>query len=403
MDRYVDRFAGEDPTRKAWQARVRSQDALYRLAWYTRQAVLAIGEQELRDAALESLADEASQALRSNETFDQNRSLLLTKTDFYDSSLLRLMQGCSTTNIETFISCIGDAYRNVSPQKSWASDPPEFEIWSGVREDRYSVDNRLQFVWYRNGVLDPFSFIVQVAFITPPAFAKSGHTYADLDPFEDADVNRAVEAAVSRGLSSSRTDLASFNIVRDFAQLQRLFRVALKGSLGSEFPIERLIALKRAAQSAMTPEMCKTPRWTPQPGLLEAKFYTTIVSVYNLTKAENSSETSGFVSKAKATMKACLSSVARQSPRSLDRIPEHQWEASCGFADLATEASEQCNSGDDLACAFRSVTKLARTTAQKRQLRFAAGIPTLEVSRPGMCVADPSILKNRAYRITAPN
>jgi hypothetical protein len=47
--------------------------------------------------------------------------------------------------------------------------------------------------------------------------------------------------------------------LQDFAILQRLFRVALRGQLGDDFPVEKLGALARATKPAAA--SCPTPRW----------------------------------------------------------------------------------------------------------------------------------------------
>ena len=385
MDRYVDRFTGGDEQRRRAEKLIYAQNALYELAWYARQSALGIGDAELRDTRSEMAAEDAQLALSSPDTFkDKQTSLLLAKTDFYDRELVATMARCPKTSVDGFAACIRQAFKGSSVTERWRLEPPSFQIWSGVRELPYTTDSNLDFLLKRNDELWPFTFLVQVAFTSEPLFAqKSAAGYADTTPFELPFLTERVRAAVARGVNANPEDRASFEAVKEFATLQRLFRVALKGGLGSQFPIEKLVTLK---QGTRTPQVaCKTPRWNPHPGGVEAKFLRTIQYLGADLPTDDS-----ILSHTKSQISACLLFASRRSD--VDRIAPNEWDRACGFEQISNDAAISCFGNDEIsspACAAaKAIGRLALITSKTRQIRFAEGLPALEVQRHGMCVGD---------------
>ena len=389
MDRYVDRFTGDDKQRRLSQELVYGQNDLYALAWYERQSAAGIGDSELHDARTEIASRDAVAALSALETFkNRTTSVLLAKTDFYDRDLVGAMAGCTKKSIDGFKGCIAGTFKNKTPRKEWAGEPPAFQIWSGVRELPYTIDQNLDFLLQKKDELWPFSFLVQVAFTTQPQFAPNALAgYADTTPFELPFLAERVRASVARGIAGSPEELANFQDVREFAVLQRLFRAALKGGLGDQFPMEKLVILKQAARGPLT--ACRTPRWNPHPGGVEARFLGTIQLLYKELPADGS-----ILSRTKLQVAKCISFAGGRSDA--DRISVAEWNEACGFEQIAKEAERDCPDKDQVhtaACAAKSVARLATITARTRQIRFAEGIPALESRRQGICVGAPGALK----------
>jgi hypothetical protein len=156
--------------------------------------------------------------------------------------------------------------------------PPEFVIWSGVREKDYPTKLEDLLV-PESGKLDPpLDFMLQVAFITPPSFGprneagSSGdreRAYTDPKPWEFPSLKSHVQERVLAEIAKEPRSREILLDCSEFARIQRLFRVAFAGQLGSGFPIERLVALeeKLAPDKPMAP--VRTPRWNSRAGQAE--------------------------------------------------------------------------------------------------------------------------------------
>jgi hypothetical protein len=107
----------------------------------------------------------------------------------------------------------------------------------------------------------PLEFVLQVAFTTPPAFLPSGipvNTYVDKDPWIVPESGKKLESLFQLSLARDPRAAAVMAHMRDFAVLQRLFRIGLAGKLGREFPFEKFVVLTRACA---TDDYVRTYRW----------------------------------------------------------------------------------------------------------------------------------------------
>jgi hypothetical protein len=136
-----------------------------------------------------------------------------------------------------------------SALRSASETQTAFAVDSGVRELPYSLDPELTFLQRSANAGDPLwplDFIVQAVPIsltdTPLEIPD------DLEPWTfpamRAELRKMVELSVSHDPASQRT----LDEMQQFTVLQRLFRLALNGNLGLEFPLHKLIDMQKATQ-----------------------------------------------------------------------------------------------------------------------------------------------------------
>ena len=280
LDRFVDEFTSSDVTRVEMVEYVRAQGALYKVAWarrlvgaYERQLV---NEEEL---PLEDMAAILSPSVRTTALValgdlerlgDPSRSILAGKTDRFDPELVRVIEECSPgqVSLEGFEVCVGDSVRGMRPSERWVEPPPEFTVWSGVREVEYNLDPEFRFLQAAPGTLEPLEFMLQVAFVESEE--------DDEEPWEFPALADAIREAVAMGVQGSERHRDVLETARDFALLQRLFRAALDGVLGDEFPLQRMVELAR--ETAAVPR-AETARWNTRSGGLEFSLAVELISV----------------------------------------------------------------------------------------------------------------------------
>jgi hypothetical protein len=382
MDRFVDEFTGGNPLREAESKRIEAEAAAYELAWYARQSKYALGDASLAEQRIEEpgLRRQVQAALSSGDSFaDPKKSLLAAKREFFDSNLVLAMAQCqkpSKGSADDFRHCLeqaGPAELTESQKRKWSSEPPAFELWSGVRELEYQLDPDLNFLKPpANSPLWPFDFLMQVAFTSDPKFLADGDaaSYADRDPFEFPALKPAIQQSVSAALGSHSAEREYLAENRDFATLQRLFRTALQGRLGSGFPLEKLVSLAKLTQGSVP--KAHTPRWNYRPRVLETRFAGQLELVSVLLKGEQDD----LLRTARSQSNVCLAAV-KANAASVADIPAAEWNSECGFSALKVQAEGQCVGDNELdpACLVKEIAQLASTTAKARELRFALGVP----------------------------
>lgn len=146
----------------------------------------------------------------------------------------------------------------------WRAGPPVAHIVSGVRERSYRVTPGLEQMLGsdvdRKDPLWPFEFLIQIAFAQrdqeheTPAIELTSLT---------AEIRSEIERLIADSIEDPDQGGREADVValmRDFTILQRLFRAALGGLLGPDFPLRKLVDLHRAVD---VPQVeCKTPRWS---------------------------------------------------------------------------------------------------------------------------------------------
>lgn len=189
------------------------------------------------------------------------------KSAYFDMDLLRVIQQVMKTSadVSTFKQKLMLTFKQ-GGNSNHAAFASEFEVWSGVREQKYSVDKNLSFL--QNNTLNPYyplDFMVQVAFTSvskPDATDDQEQTdEADMDPwqFPALTAQNAVNLAVMRGINSSPSYKHVLHDMQQFTQLQRVFRLAFRGQLGYDFPLDELLNLLVATKEAVP--RVETPEW----------------------------------------------------------------------------------------------------------------------------------------------
>jgi hypothetical protein len=314
IDRFVDESSARSTVRNERTLLVKVQLSLYAIARREMiNAVFGTEEEQFADQLIRQddevlgLADAIAEAGPNHpdnvialhvlkqaladprDLFDREFSPLNVKTEYFHPIVVQLMQACAKPNgdLAGYKSCLKDeaqgrAVASADVLKSrgnlnWTAPTPTIQPWSGVRERPYKLDSKIAFAGI--GHVDdpppePFDFIVQVSFTSPPFaamtrpwFEKGGEAELDRineeaekkDPwlFPDRDLHTS-----DRVLSLIAHDPRSADVfasMRQFVWLERLFRAALSGRLGADFPVERLAAL--AKETAGSVEKQRTPRW----------------------------------------------------------------------------------------------------------------------------------------------
>jgi hypothetical protein len=162
--------------------------------------------------------------------------------------------------------------------------------------------------------------------------------------------------------------------VVEFTALQRLFRLALRGDLGTDFPVEKLTALAVATSADVKRQ--KTPRWNPR--------YDELGFLARLAKAAPH-----MPDEMKRKAESCLSANAfptalNESDDSLapllgvwrnhPALDAKVWEATCSFPDPPFSDSE-----------LSDLTKYSREFLKLRKLRRAVGLDAAERSEVEAC------------------
>ena len=280
LDRLVDIFAGEQlPARTATTEKYVEQFAVYNLVWALRLKALAggVGEQGASferesQVVMEANRDAALQGLHQPGLFDDS-SVFRRKPEFFDPSIVKAAKSCRKNDGPAFEVCALEEFssaralknHDVSVLRLWLEGQATFMPWSGVRERKFKITSDLAFLRQPTGGgieqrLWPFDFIVQIAFTSPAVNLpeKEQERYADTRPIEFADLQPKIEELVAAGIDQSGFHSA-FEDLRAFAVLQRLFRAALRGNLGDNFPLERLAALTSATAGGIP--FFHTERW----------------------------------------------------------------------------------------------------------------------------------------------
>lgn len=292
LDRFVDTYArGGEPARRRVRDAEETVDAdyaLYQYAWAARLQSLELEklservddvESRLWLAALERLSSEilesedvARRAARSwnSRSFERPDSLLRSKPEYFDptlvstlittqASLSGLRDALARPSLESMTAVVS----NESLQR-YLTTPPEYQVWSGVREKAPAPRISDVLVMGKRSAA-PLEFMLQVAFTSAPR----EDTEKAEEPWEFPGLGEEIDRLV---LGAVMQDARAREVLRDseeFTILQRLFRLALAGDLGSRFPVEKLASLANAL-APYAPEVVATPRWNARPGIVEA-------------------------------------------------------------------------------------------------------------------------------------
>ncbi len=275
-----------------------------------------------------------------------------------------------------------------SESSHWYYPPPEFQIWSGVRELPYTVDGDLRFLqpppeeatW-------PLQFMLQVAFTSEPGFLadeKGAENYVDQDPWEFPELKEFIGLSVMKGITQNPQDAKIFAEVREFTVLQRLFRAALDGKLGPNFPTEKLIDLTKVAQQQSAYQAVRTPRWNHRPGSLEFRFIEVLMGIQKeIGLSGDASPEAKWVGQASKALDQCVRLVSSADmsadPAAINKISQSAWANNCAF-DWLDKVPDGVETRQANLLEYAAET--SQVVAHARDLREAIGVRRDEESHP---------------------
>jgi hypothetical protein len=316
-----------------------------------------------------------------NYLFASRHSPLEVKKGYFHPRVVGLLKTCAKPNgtyselkdclsLQAGVQAIQRSELTAKKNLNWTAPTPTWQLWSGVREASYRLDPQFKFAGAGSApaLPDPFDFIIQLAFTSPPYAAREKVWFEDEeaedvdDPtpwlFPDGDTlagDLKITTSVTDLIKRDPTHQEVFTAMREFVWLQRLFRAGLSGGLGADFPVERLSQLARVTAGQVVPQ--RTLRWnvrTPP----ELTFLT-----------ELSSDVPGYPPTFKQRAEACMRRagvVSTSGPASVESIiaklrslSDDDWDRDCRFAD---------NSMPD------KIVKLSSQVSDTRRLRGALGV-----------------------------
>ncbi len=313
IDRFVDVFTGESDFRREASLLVQHANRLYIFVRALRlrsagddieamkphlspesipyiDASLAEAESILQDP---NYFVSVNMALANSEGLDDPmRTPLRAKPEFYDQQLVSdIVEAAETTDFQVFVSSLVTKYENaldsselglvlplgfpindrIEKLGEWLKPAPQFEIWSGVREAEFNLSF--------DGLLPeanendlPISFMLQVAFTSPPAFIELAEDdeYSDESPWEFPAISQQIHDTVLDATKGRAREGTILRDVSEFTVLQRFFRMAIEDRLGERFPLERLAELQQECLESSPPLYWRTLRWNSRAGMAEA-------------------------------------------------------------------------------------------------------------------------------------
>ena len=382
LDRLVDTYAGRQlPERGQITEKYEEQLAVYNVAWAERLLLLAnaIGEQgnrlkERADSIIQADRDLASLGLKQAGLVDVS-SIFKRKPEFFDPAIVSATGSCKQDKLDAFRHCISDQFHSSSAFENrdkdslgrWFYGHASFMPWSGVRERKFRITNDLSFLRKPDGTstdqLWPFDFIVQIAFTSPavnlPEKTRDG--YVDQRPVEFDEIKPQIQRLVAEGIQRDGFQ-PMFDELKQFAVLQRMFRMALKGYLGKQFPAEKLVSLTQETAGAIP--YFHTLRWNSS---------VTSQIEYHLQSAVQSDHTAAWMIEASNQARICSATLARVGVRPL---PPEAAQA-CNLARFERLASSSCPDPENNrapSCRWKTATSELKVLPDYWREEFAFGV-----------------------------
>lgn len=395
IDKFV--FHYGDPATMSKQSReldaARSADALYRFARLHRLRPHAMEESKANiDTQTTELVVREDQDLQRGlldvTRFEgSNRSPFAKLTDIYDSELVGMMKRClddAERLLNEFGLCIANASRAVQVDESrWTilrESPAKMNLVSAVRDNEYDVDPQLTFLsppttGAANDLLWPLNFFIQATYESGVRHTESAWDFPYLQD--------AITQSVAGLVQTNDVARAIVADVGSFTVLQRLFRLAFRGSLGEDFPLEKLVALAEIVASPAVSGY-QTPRWEVS-GSVEDVMKDVIIEfkrLLGLTSSASLASARGlkWVDIARQRMDRCVKLLESKAPGGTIALDE--WDRACRLEEFEAQAKQDCpgegntERSDTIACVVRQAVQFSEYVSWQRELREAVQVPS---------------------------
>jgi hypothetical protein len=178
------------------------------------------------------------------DTFaDSRQSPFLKQPHIYDANVVNAIAGCRRARYwDDLMTCVAATDIDFSRAKPivWNT----VAVTRGVRDAPYSLTDDLAFAEAPH----PLRYVLQLTYRRDPTSTsgKSSETdpqYIDEHPWAFPATSEQVDRAIRDRVGAACNDV--IDPMEAFTRLTRLFRAALSGSLGAEFPVEKLARLAR--------------------------------------------------------------------------------------------------------------------------------------------------------------
>jgi hypothetical protein len=206
-------------------------------------------------------------------------------------------------------------------------------------------------------------------------------------PLLQDDMTRGIDELVQSDITAQTIMQNS----RDFAVLQRLFRLALSGQLGSAFPVERIVSIAEEVASNLD-DTLTTPRWAPQThspwqqhaSLLEAELeeWKPVFDVPPVVREASVSARRG--------LRACIAQLKNaasvQSRFAMDSWSACALDREAGVLERSCNDSGQGSFSKESICALAESARYASTVQKQMRLASVIGAPSsgpLQAERTG--------------------
>ena len=275
LDRFVDTYARPDKSVYTYINSFLDQGLLYDACAYYLLAEKYIGSTEEQEE-VQSLNRKYSQVLAEDyleikdilKDGDALKSPSLSpftvKKNYYNQQLVSaIIEGLSTSSITdgtSFLEFISSRVPVITSLDDLLIT--KSEVWSGVRELPYTLDENFEFLQY--DIADPFkclTFIEQVAYTRHPFCTKKISPEYDSNPWEFTYLkeNHVIENLILPNISTPKNRTIVQNAL-EFTILQRLFRNIFNGNFGWHFPVAKIELLMNNCLHNV--EFVETTKWS---------------------------------------------------------------------------------------------------------------------------------------------
>lgn len=388
LDQLADEYGYQEGTsiaalRGDAESRIRAEIGLYKIAWKKRvrnflprvsNQIAASDISYYRQVASSDDTIEEISDVESNISTISGPLLISQKFAYFDAELISVMRQClPSASVGEFETCVGGSlYYPNDTSFVWLAPYPQYQIWSGVRETSYELDDRLEFISRdEQNAIWPFRFMVQVAFESEAFFAggakswndesnEARDNYVDENPLELEPVGERISAIINSQSSRNRNLRSTISYMSEFAILQRLFRNALDGKLGQRIDLSALAQLAAETADDVNPN-ANTAKWLRRPGSVETALFNRAIQL--LESESNPISYDGILNRIEPCITLLSDAAQVNETTSLESISQGTWDASCVFSGQLT----QFGSG------ARELEEFSELIAGIREVRAAVG------------------------------